>query len=113
MKIVIDDSGRVQVWLYTVSHGQLLLRRPKDLNHPRRLELLFKDVIEVHLVRSFINLRVVEMGRDKFDLSSSVPELHRIFKLTGDNAVGYVVAGVVVFAEDDLEYYDPSPLIEQ
>jgi hypothetical protein len=37
-------SGRFQWWAYTVSHGQLLLRRTKEPEHPTRADVLFKDV---------------------------------------------------------------------
>src|ERR1035437_5423461 len=35
---------RFQVWEYSVGHKQLLLRSTKDVDHPTRVEIAFKDV---------------------------------------------------------------------
>ena len=112
MTPLIEAQGRVEWWSYTVSHGQLLLRRPKAPSHPRRLDILFKDVVEAHMVSFFDNLRVVEAGPEEATMVTIVPVGgHRLYRLIGDNATGHVVAGAVAFAEDDKEYDEPSGLI--
>jgi hypothetical protein len=111
MITIIESEGRVEWWLYTVSHGQLLLRRPKIPSHPRRLDILFKDVVEAHVFAYFDNLRVAEIqpGDEGFDAAAA--GRRKLFSLAGDNAAGRIVAGAVLHAEDDLEYDDPSSLI--
>jgi hypothetical protein len=109
---IVEVPGRVQVWSYTVGHGQLLLRRPKSDHHPRRIDILFKAVSEVHLASSFDNLRVLEVSLDDIPARMTrdgASSLRRAFKLVADNATGFVIAATVVHAEDDLEYHDPSP----
>lgn len=111
MITILEAEGRVEWWLYTVSHGQLLFRRPKNPTNPRRLDILFKDVAEAHVFAYFDNLRVVEiqLGDEEFDIAAA--GTRKLFRLVGDNAAGRIVAGAVVYAEDDLEYDQPSSLI--
>jgi hypothetical protein len=111
MTTILEAQGRVEWWLYTVSHGQLLLRRPKSPTHPRRLDILFKDVAEAHVLAYFDNLRVVEVRQGEAGFETSVIGNRTLYRLVGDNAVGHVVAGVVVHVEDDGEYHEPSSLI--
>lgn len=108
MKTLIEAKGRVEWWFYLVSHGQLLLRRPKGSAQPRRLDILFKDVVEVRVVSFFDNLQVVEAGSEIATINP-VGE-HSIYRLVGDNAIGYIVAGAVVWSEDDGEYNEASSL---
>ena len=108
MKRLIEAKGRVEWWLYTVSHGQLLFRRPKGTAQPRRLDILFKDVVEVRVVSFYDNLQVVEAGPEIATINPV--GRHSLYELIGENAVGYVVAGAVVWSEDDGEYDEPSLL---
>lgn len=111
MKMILEAHGRVEWWSYTVSHGRLLLRRPKNPAHPRRLDILFKNVLEAHVVAYFDNLRLLEVRPGDAGLDVAVVGDSKLFRLVGDNAMGYVVAGAVVHAEDDLDYDDPSSLL--
>jgi hypothetical protein len=111
MKTILEAQGRMEWWLYTVSHQQLLLRRPKSPAHPRRIDLLFKDVAETRLVAYFDNLRVIEVLRGDAEFDIAAAGRRRLFNLVGDNAGGRIVAGAVFHAEDDLEYDAPSPLL--
>lgn len=112
MKTVLGVQGRVEWWMYTVSHGQLLLRRAKSPPHSRRLDILFKNVVEAHLTTYFDNLRVLELLPGDAELApfGTVGD-RKVFKLLADNASGHVIAGSITHGEDDLEYYDPSPLL--
>lgn len=111
MNTIIETHGRVEWWLYTVSHGQLLLRRPKNPTHPRRVDILFKDVAEAHIFAYFDNLRVLEILPEDEGFDIAPAGKRKIFRLAGDNAVGRIVAGAVICMEDDLEYDEPSSLI--
>ena len=111
MKTILEAQGRVEWWLYTVSHGQLLLRRPKNPDYPRNLDILFKNVAEAHLVAFFDNLRVLEVGPGEAGFENAAAGKRKLFRLVGENAVGHIIAGAVVFAEDDLDYSEPSSLL--
>jgi hypothetical protein len=111
MNTILKAHGRVEWWSYTVSHGQLLLRRPKTPQHPRRVEIVFKDVVEAHMKDFFDNLIVLEIKPEEGGIDPSAVGRRKLFKLVGDNATGHVIAGAVAHVEDDLEYDDPSSLL--
>jgi hypothetical protein len=86
-----------QLWAFTVSHGQLLLRSPKGDGGATRVDVLFKPVRRMNLPVRMDGLRVeaLEDGR---------------FRLSGSGWEGEVLAGSVAAAEDELDFNDPSPL---
>jgi hypothetical protein len=104
---------RFQIWLYTVGHRQLLLRSNKDDNCVTRVDILFKDVLTLQLPSSFENLSITEISRNKADalniqVGSQLTPQHKIFRLRGSNFIGYVVAGMIAYHEDEGNYYDKS-----
>jgi hypothetical protein len=107
-----------QLWTYTVSHGQLLLRSTRSEAHPTRCEILFKGVVRMDLpaLMDDVEVEVAAEG----DVPSFALELgayerwgHLVYRVRGRGFVGYVVALGVWCAEDDGEYYTPSRLLEQ
>ena len=108
----------VQLWSYTVSHSQLLLRATKDREHATRVDVLFKGVGAMQLpsVMSALTVREAESGEREAILGSTsvdMPEERRCFVLEGPDFQGWVVAGAVVSAEDEGEYFEPSPLLDR
>jgi hypothetical protein len=96
--VVFDSSRRFQVWLYTVSHAQLLMRSVKTSGQPTRIDLLFKDVHALDLPTTTEGLAVRRDGAG--------------FALSGEGWTGAITAGAFFNAEDDLEYDDPSPFAD-
>lgn len=115
MTFPIEFPGRrFQLWAYTVSHRQLLLRSNSSEQHASRCDVLFKNVAWVNLPTLIDDLRI-EVA-PTHELSPSLAELgeelsgrlvHLIRTRSGN---GYVVAGSVTYAEDDGAYDDPSTL---
>jgi hypothetical protein len=91
------SERRFQLWSYTVSHGQLLLRSTKDDDHPTRVDVLFKNVQTINLPASMDGLHIQKVGP-------------RSYQLRGGDWQGHVEASVMVAAEDEGSYLDPSPL---
>jgi hypothetical protein len=90
------QSGRhFQVWRYTVSHAQLLLRSTRDDSHTTRIDVLFKGVDRVDLPTSFNGLSIEQDGAG--------------YRLTGEDWSGFVAAVACLSAEDHGQYFDPSP----
>ncbi len=113
----IKIGGSVAIWSYTIGHGRLLLRRTKSSAHPHRIDILFKDTGWICLPSSLDDLTIQEVSIDEaaelFAQAGRVRTSDRkMFKVTGKGQQGYVLAGVVVLAEDEGEYDDPSSLIE-
>lgn len=104
---------RFQIWSYQIGHGQLLLRSTKDDKHPTRIDILFKDVGAIHLPALFDGLTITEATENEaHDRASQMHSLNlnsrKMFLVTGSGFSGYVLAGLVVWHEDELEYYDKS-----
>ena len=116
-KKVIRFEGPFAVWSYTVGHARLLLRRTKSRTMPTRLDVLFKNVSGVCLPMNMPDLLIEEASPDEAAqllAGAGVVQTRdrKLFRISGSGWSGYIVAGVVVWNEDDGEYSDPSPLLD-
>ncbi len=102
-----------EVWRYTVSHRQLLLRSNKNNSNSTRIEILFKNVIFMLIVPTLKNLTITlcEPSADAFPYWNIIGEGRNLYRLNADGFVGYVAAGSVSTGEDELEYDQPSGLL--
>ena len=105
-----------QLWLYSVSHGQLLLRSTKDQTHQTQVDILFKNVATIQLPVLFAGLVISEMSTEEvrsLNLSAGLLTVNerKCFKLEGDNWHGLIVAGHVSWLENDAEYAAESALM--
>ena len=110
-------EGPFAVWSYTIGHGRLLLRRTKSAALPTRVDVLFKNVGWVVLPMNMEGLRIDEVPFEEgaqalTDAGPLRTKDRKLYRLSGTAWRGYVVAGVVVWNEDDREHNDPSPLLE-
>jgi hypothetical protein len=101
-----------QVWSYTVSHGQLLLRSPKSLSNPTRVDILFKNTVAMFLPAAFESLTISRVHAQDLGLDETALGLKgkTIFRLRDLHFDGFVAAGAVVIHEDDREYDEPSEI---
>lgn len=114
MTTIEHRDRRFQLWAYSVSMSRLLLRSTKDEGATTRIDILFQNVAAVALPASLLGV-VVRPANDeelRWIADSSGVEVRsgRAFVVEGDGYRGYVVAGAVVEAKDDGEYFEPSPL---
>lgn len=110
---LLNSPRPFQIWEYTVGHGQLLLRSPKAVNLPTRFDVLFKNVSAIHLPTTLDRLRISEANDEEkvsphLGLDVATAQSRKIFVVRGSDFVGYVIAGVVVWHEDEGDYSDPS-----
>jgi hypothetical protein len=113
---LVDREERIfQVWAYTVSHGQLLLRSTKTETFPTRVEVLFKDVKALQLPTLLDGLVVTEADAE----SAQRIEAHTgltgregaiVYGIRTSRGVGHVVAGALFTDEDFGEHFEPSSL---
>lgn len=109
---IVSFSRKFQVWSYTVSHAQLLIRSTKDGQHPTQVDVLFKNVNGVLLPTLFDGLTITEATCSELEgLRETLPKSSKCFKLEGSNWHGAVAAGVVVWVENEAEYYADSTLL--
>lgn len=109
------SDRRFQVWGYTVSHGQLLLRSNKDRHEATRVDLLFKNVTIMKLPSYFKGLTVSESTVEAIGLGDHQAEWtlnQKVYRLRAQGFEGYVVAGFMDVHEDDKEYYEPGAFFE-
>ena len=110
---LLNCSRPFQIWEYTVGHAQLLLRSPKAVDLPTRVDVLFKNVAAIHLQTNLDSLRVSEAIEGEeiglhSGLGATISKNRKIFVVRGSDFVGYVIAGAIAWHEDDGEYHDPS-----
>ena len=97
-----------QVWAYTVSHGQLLLRSTKTDKIPTRVDILFKDMVALKLPSAFEELEIIESTAEHVGLHQDAIKGRTVWSLRGPGFDGFVVAGAMAVHEDDGEYDAPS-----
>jgi len=54
------DGRRFEFWFYRVSHGELLIRSPKDERHSTNIDYIFVDVTYVDLPRCLAEVELSE-----------------------------------------------------
>ena len=109
----MNFQRRFQVWLYSVSHAQLLLRSNKSNEVPTRIDVLFKKVVSINLPTMFDGLSITEAtSGEAQSLNAQVgsQSAHglKVFLLRGTNFTGHVIAGAVFVHEDEGSHYDES-----
>ena len=118
---IISFQRNFQVWLYSVSHGQLLLRsnRTEDFSTPidvvfnTRIDVLFKNVAAMALPTLFDGPSVAETATDEapdlnIQLGAWPIQNRKVFAIWGANFSGYVVAGAVFWREDEGHHFNKS-----
>jgi len=95
-----------QVWAYSVSYSRLLLRSLQDPS-PSRVDVLFSNVMFMHLPTSFPRLRIrMAEGRQfgGIDIPDSVKG--NWYAINSDQS--FVFAGHCQWHEDDGNFTSPS-----
>lgn len=113
---ILSFERRFQLWTYTASHGQLLLRSPKAPEHPERIDVLVKDVTWINLPTLLHGLHVEVAGGEAARERLAAAGVHeigtrRLYLLRGRGWSGHVLAGAVFHHVDDGEYHSPSALL--
>ena len=109
---LLSSKRRFQVWQYTVSHRQLLLRANPDASTSERIEVLFKGVDWFQLPTTLDGLTVVE-DRENSALATVSSSLagdssRTAFRIEGTNYHGVVVCAAALVNVDSRSYSEPS-----
>jgi hypothetical protein len=104
-----------QVWAYSVSHSQLLLRSPSDKEHRTRVDLLFKNVTAMLLRETYarLHVRAAHAGEETLAIRTLCGidrGEHRTYYVIEGEPLSFVVAASVGSVEDEGSYSDPSSL---
>ena len=100
---MLGEGRRYQLWEYTVSHRQLLLRSVKGRGNASRVDILFKDVQRLEIDPLMTSLHIEELPR----LDG---ESYSRWRLSYEEGTGVIVAGIMVEGEDEGEYWNASPV---
>jgi hypothetical protein len=112
-RVIIRSTRSFQVWSYSVSHCELLIRSVKSAEWPTRVDIIFKGVEAVHLPTLATQLSITETSdadirKPPTLRQGSLGKDMKVFLVEGADFVGYVAALIALVHEDDGEYYDPS-----
>src|SRR4051794_37367055 len=113
---IINSERLFQLWGYTVSHGQLLLRSVKADDSATRIDVFFHFVRELHMPALLQGLSVQEDPGDHARNLCSVgvresPSFDhglKVYTVTAKDFSGYVAASSCSCHEDEGEYNEPS-----
>ena len=109
-----SSKRRFQMWRYSVSLGQLLLRSVKTSAQQYRIDLLFMNVSAINLIPSLDGIAINVVEPNAVSLPSIVTDALRerkVYQITTSGFSGYVVALSFTSHEDEGEYYEPSALL--
>ena len=116
MEELVTFRRRFQVWSYTVSHKQLLLRSTKSAGVSTRIDVLFKNVMGIHLPTLVDEVTIAVLDKEEVPVAIRLGAHHltstNVYTVQGPNYDGYVIAGSVTWVEDSLEFDDPSGLVQ-
>jgi len=97
-------------WYYRVSHGELLVRSPKDSNNNTNLDIVVTDVKYVDLPKLLPNLEIHEANDDDMIyLKSRIGdklEGNEIAVLVTEQKRFYIVATFIKIQENELDIFD-------
>lgn len=107
-----------QVWFFTPSHSQLLLRSSEvdELGtRKRRLEVVFRGVAAMYLPTFLKGLKVEPLGEDACrSLLVPPPPTNQgetVFRCVAGRFEGWVVAEGCAYAADDGDFWEGSDLL--
>jgi hypothetical protein len=107
-----NDDDSLQVWEYTVSHRQLLLRRPSTPTDPHNHDYLFVGVQFVSLPTLIPAATVVDIASlDRDEVPVPIFELRRgltQYVVRGRDAWGFVIAEAMRESSTEGDPFDPG-----
>ena len=112
-------NGLFGLVLYYQHHGMLLLRSgDRDDGGPKRIDLLFRGVVWMSIPSWFSDFSVEQCLLD--EVLEYIPPSHiakaesrKVYRVDIDRTPHYVIAGSVAASNDNLSYFDPSPLLPE
>ncbi len=104
------NNRQFQFWYYRVSHGELLVRSPRDRSHPLNIDVCFAGVEYVELPRLLPEMQVDEPCDDDLErLGRRFAKLIRRDNVTVLESLGQrylVVAAAAKIVENELDIFD-------
>lgn len=114
MQLQLEFPRSFQLWTYTVSHAQLLLRSNKTDQYRTRIDVLFKDVGRICLASKMDAVAIKRINNNEFKLYSSFSDEKELRRrniyvlLSNESKINYIIAGSMSWNEDSGDYNDES-----
>ena len=110
---LLDFRRPFQIWVYSVSHGQLLLRSNKSGIYETRIDVLFKNVsymniatnLDVLMIRQVEYHFIKEIGAP---VDGDAVKNRNFYELRSNGNKGYIFSGSVNWHEDNGSHYEAS-----
>jgi len=104
------DKRAFQLWEYRVSHGQVLVRSPKDPTHHTNIDIAFAGVEYMDLPRYLPELQLddptpADVARASERLGKQVDEKSVVVLLTGSRR-HLVVAAAIKVSHSDMDIFE-------
>ncbi len=115
-ELPVRFDGSFSMQLYWVSHGLLLLRSANREHSPRRIEILFLDVVWISLPAWFTGAEIAACELEPL-LGHLPPSLRaearfrRAFRLATEGVDHHIIAGSFSIAQGDEPYFANSALL--
>ncbi len=105
----LQSNRSFQLWAYSVSHAQLLIRSPRSKEDPKNIDVAFFGVGLIEVPSGFIGLTIEDAStkeakavrRRRLRDSSDVDHVYRLIT---DDEVFFVVAAHLRVSENSLDY---------
>ena len=115
--IGFESSRSFVQWFFTKSHGRLLLWSEKGNTEKTRIEVLFSDVAVINIPIYMPDLKITPVkGKEAQAELTRVPKQmtpdKTLFRMSGSDWNGYVIAGLLTVAEADRDFDAPSDLLD-
>lgn len=115
-KPIVQFDRRFKIWLYIVSHGQLLCVVQKIANTYHKLMCYLRMFAAIATPMLFDGLTVLKGDQKLVGSSSLSLGVHglgdrQIYLLSGSHWQGVIVAGAIFWDESDAEHFMDSKLI--
>jgi hypothetical protein len=104
------DDRQFQIWAYSVSHQSLLLRSPKAADKGSRIDVLFKGVARLHIPTTIVGMQIEAATIAPVAGTESFAQDLVRWNIVCAHETGFVDAVAVFAHEDELEFFDPSPM---
>lgn len=105
-----ETNRNFKFWYYRVSHGELLVRSPKDTSNKTNIDIVVTDVKYVDLPKLLPTLEIHEANEDDLIfLKSRIGEKltkSKTIVLVSEGKRFYIVATFIKVQENELDIFD-------
>ncbi len=108
LHMYLQSDRAFQIWTYSVSHGQLLVRSPKSKKYPTNVDVSFFGVKLIDLSTGFIGLTIEDASPEEITAAQhrlrEPSWIGRVYRLTSESRKFFVAAVDIQVSENSLDF---------